>query len=310
MLPVGMGFNDLLGWPAGVQLGRIWDIGAHWGAIHSASDTFDWTKLDSVVEKMEAAGQEITYVIGATPQWLAAAVEPGYASWLGPGSNSIPASIDEFNKFVWQVGTRYKSRIKYYELWNEPQNQQFMWPHDAATFNALANMTRRAKHTLHAVDSDATLLSASMLPRKSSGGMKKARRYLEGLSAFGFPVDALNLHIYPEIGQNASKWDAYLTDALENIRAFPGMPATLSKPSNIWVTESNYGLDPAGKTVIPEADARPLVCETYAIMRRTGVQKLAWYTWERTASIGGLNLVPGSTAWAAIEECAAAPMRV
>ena len=31
-VPVGMGFNDLNDWPAGVQLSRIWDIGAHWGA--------------------------------------------------------------------------------------------------------------------------------------------------------------------------------------------------------------------------------------------------------------------------------------
>ena len=30
-----------------------------------------------------------------------------YAQWLGPGSNCMPSDIDEFNKFVWSVASRY-----------------------------------------------------------------------------------------------------------------------------------------------------------------------------------------------------------
>lgn len=108
-----MGFSDLNDWPSsGVTHVRIWDIGVSWREIHHGVDVYDWSRLDQVVAQAQSIGAKITYVIGATPQWLAKNPnQPYYASWLGPGSNSMPTNIDEFNKFCWNLGTRYAGRI-------------------------------------------------------------------------------------------------------------------------------------------------------------------------------------------------------
>ena len=113
----GMGFTSTDGWPAPGEVtdARIWDIGAAWNQIHLGVDTYDWSRLDSVVAQMEGMGSRITYVIGACPLWLAKYPDnPYYAAWLGPGSNSMPYDIDEFNKFVWNLSTRYQGRIVAY----------------------------------------------------------------------------------------------------------------------------------------------------------------------------------------------------
>lgn len=50
---------------------RIWDIGVTWRDIHLGVDVYDWSRLDAVVGQIEGMGARITYVVGATPQWLA-----------------------------------------------------------------------------------------------------------------------------------------------------------------------------------------------------------------------------------------------
>ena len=90
---IGLGFTGGPGeeYPPEVTHVRIWDQGAHWGAIHTAVDTYDWTLLDQLVDK--AAGKTIVYTIGGCPRWLAKYPDnPHYAPWLGPGSNSMPWS--------------------------------------------------------------------------------------------------------------------------------------------------------------------------------------------------------------------------
>lgn len=105
----GMGFTSLDGWPgSGITHVRIWDIGVSWREIHLGVDVYDWSRLDAVVSQIQSMyGAKITYVIGACPQWLAKYPDqPYYAPWLGPGSNSMPYDMDEFNKFAWNLATR------------------------------------------------------------------------------------------------------------------------------------------------------------------------------------------------------------
>jgi len=125
---VGMGFNNLNNWPAAGSISnvRIWDIGATWRDIHVGVDVYNWDTLDAVVAQIEAVGASPTYVIGSCPQWLAKYPDSTDAApWLGPGSNSMPTDIEEFNKFVWNLASRYAGRIHAYEVWNEPHLKTF-----------------------------------------------------------------------------------------------------------------------------------------------------------------------------------------
>lgn len=286
-----MGFSDTNGWAGGVTNSRVWDIGCSWRDIHLGVDVYNWDRLDAVVNQMQGMGSKVTYVIGATPQWLAKYPnQGGYAPWLGPGSNSMPYSVDEFNKFVWNLATRYAGRISAYEIWNEPQLQDFLAPYDSAELNCLATMTSRAYSTIKSCDPSAMVIAASVLPRQSSGGMSRAKSYLSALQSHGWNVDAFATHIYPDNGVTASGWHDMLVDVKSTI-------ASMGAPSGkIWVTETNYNLlGPA----IPDSQAASLVNATYNYAAQEGVQQVFWYAWNRP-DLGGMYINSGTSAWDAI----------
>lgn len=267
----GMGFTTMDGWPSwGVTHARIWDIGVTWRDIHVGVDTYDWDRLDSVVSQIESIGATITYVIGATPQWLAQNPnQDNAAPWLGPGSNSMPTDIDEFNKFCWSIANRYGGRIGTYEVWNEPQLTDFLYPYDDETLGTLAQMTKRAYSTIKSVSPSSAVLAASVCPRSSSGGMSKASKYLSAMKDKGWNVDGFTVHIYPDTGAGADAWHSMLVDAKSTISSF-GPP----NGGNVLVTETLYNL--LGD-VIPEDQAAGLVNSTYAYAQQEGVPHIDWY---------------------------------
>jgi polysaccharide biosynthesis protein PslG len=290
----GMGFNNLDNWPAAGTLNniRLWDMGVTWRDIHQGVDVYDWSRLDSAVDQIQAMGASATYVIGATPQWLAKYPDQCcYAAWLGPGSNSIPYDIDEFNKFVWNLSARYAGRISSYEVWNEPQLADFLYPYEDSEVNALATMTARAYSTIKSNDGGAMVMAASVLPRASSGGMGRASKYLSALQGKGWNVDGFTTHIYPNIDEGADSWGAMLADAKNTISSMGG-------PGPVWVTETNYNL--LGP-VIPEENAGALINGTYAAAASQGVNVIMWYGWDTTGTLGGLNINHDTVAWNEIQ---------
>ena len=285
---IGMGFTNLdHPWPTEVTHIRIWDIGCTWRDIHTAPDTYNWDRLDAVVAK--AAGRHLTYVIAATPKWLAKHPDqPHFAPWLGAGSNSMPHSVDEFNKFVWQLATRYKGRIKAYEVWNEPQLADFMFPYNDAECNTLATMQQRAYHTIKSIDPAAVVLSASVLPRTSSGGMNKARRYLTALKRKGWNCDAFACHLYPEVGSGAARWKAMLGEVVTTLKA-------LDAPNTkVWITETSFDL------LGPQCEAAAAKQLIQGAYRNAGGRFIYWYAWQRP-DLGGTYIGPDSPAWEAIK---------
>lgn len=273
-------------WPDEATHVRLWDIGVAWCEIHTGPGTYDWARLDELVDR--CGDRHVTYVVAGTPRWLARDPNaPHAASWLGPGSNSMPWSIDAFEQFMKALVRRYAGRIDAYEIGNEPQLADFLWPYDNASVNALATMTQRAYRVIRRADPSAMTLAASVLPRASSGGMTRARRWLSALERKGWPVDAFTTHIYPEPGQGVRRWAAMLADVQATIASF--RPPT----KRLWITETTFGLLGAP---IAEADAAALV---EGAVDAAGGRFIHWYAWDRP-DLGGLRIGPGSAAWAAL----------
>lgn len=286
-----MGFTNLEeAWPVETTHARIWDIGCTWRDIHIAPDTYKWDRLDAVVSKMERMNLNITYCVGATPQWLAKYPNnPHFAPWLGAGSNSMPWSIDEFNKFIWNLSARYRGRIDNYEIWNEPQLADFLYPYDRSELNTLATMAKRAYSTIKANDPNARVLGASILPRKTSGGISKARRYLDAMQTKGYPVDAWTAHIYPEGSVNQGRmWCDYYDQTLNEIRR------RKTGTNRLWITETALGLlsDPIA------ADK----CDQYTNQIYSHMNSFVyWYAWNRP-DLRGATIGFHTPQWQAIKK--------
>ncbi|HEY3290067.1 MAG TPA: hypothetical protein VGK87_08075, partial [Anaerolineae bacterium] len=72
-----------------------------------------WDKYDNIVDLSQKYGLQLIARLSAPPKWAHA----GYADL---GEFGPPAKFDDYADYVAAVVTRYKGRIKYYQLWNEP----------------------------------------------------------------------------------------------------------------------------------------------------------------------------------------------
>ncbi len=285
---LGMGFTYLEGaLPPCTHL-RIWDSGATWNKIHKGPNEYDWSVLDAQVDR--AQGKYITYVIGSTPTWAAKAVQPHYKDWVGgPGSNSVPRNMADFTNFVQQLAQRYKGRIRAYEVWNEPQLVEFFFPY--SDIPTLVGMTVAARNVIRRIDPNALVLSASIIPRPSSGGMRKASLYLRELARHNWPVDGISAHIYPESGRGADRWLELARDMMSTLRRL-GTPTRLMR--RVWVTETLFGL--LGDA---PADMATTVRDMYNGAKQLGITQIYWYAWNRPDLKGSL-LADGSPTFTAI----------
>ena len=271
---------------------RLWDCGITWKDIHMAPGSFNWARMDKLMDEYE--GKHITYVIAATPQWAAADPNaPHAAPWLGAGSNSLPGDPDNsWKPFLSNLSQRYSGRIKAYEIWNEPQLADFMYPWDTKQRNLLAQMTKDASRIIKCNDEAALIGSASVLPRDSSGGMKKAKKYLQALKDKNWcGIDFVATHIYPEPGKGAKRWKAMLEDVQDTMK---DMKCPTKK---IWVTETLYGL--LGDPIATGEKAEQLVKDTYEY---AGGKFVFFYAWNRPDLNAGFLIDHGTATWNAIKE--------
>ena len=274
---------------------RLWDCGVTWKDIHTAPGSFNWARLDKLMDTY--AGKHITYVIAATPQWAASDPNaPHAAPWLGAGSNSLPGDLNaSWKPFVANISQRYKGRINAYEIWNEPQLADFMYPYDTKNQNLLAQMTKDASRIIKGNDPKALIGSASVLPRDSSGGMKRASKYLTALKKKDAKnwcgIDFVACHIYPEPGKGAKRWNALLQEVRDTMKEM-GCPT-----KKVWITETMYGLlsgDP-----IPSEKSADLVKKTYEY---AGGRFIHWYAFSRPDLNAGFVMDHGTAAWEAIKK--------
>jgi hypothetical protein len=288
-MSIGMGITSLEGqWPYNVTWSRIWDIGCHWGAINTAKGVYDWTKLDAVVDRMIGQGMRIIYTIGGAPQWNSSNPNSTtYAPWLGKGSNGLPADQNEFNAFCYALVTRYKGWISAYEMWNEPQLIEFLDPYTPANTDILAQMTKRFYTNAKLWDPDCLVLGAPILPRPTSGGMKKATTYLTSMQTKGWNVDYMTCHIYPKTGEG-DQWTPYLNDVRAKLVEM-GAP----KPRVPWVTETMFNLlgdDPGDAAIAAWTKA------AYDGAKTAGVSVIVWYAWNRP-DLKGPWIFTGTQQW-------------
>lgn len=263
----GLGVLDPADWPTSVPLVRLWDIGVTWRDLNPAPGLFDFDRLDHILTTAQTHGTSaLVYVLGSTPQWAASdPALPGYAPWIGPGSNSAPADLDTWDAYVTAMVRRYAHRIRAWQVWNEPQLRWF-WAHPG--YGRLAELTRRVHRIIKAHDPGLRVLGAPVLPRPSSGGMAKGRKYLEALAVKGWPIDVHTAHLYPEAGYGPPRW----RQLAQSWRR--GLVETRAPRLPHWVTETNFNL---GHGPLPAGTCADWVAKTNTIADAEGIARVIWY---------------------------------
>jgi PKD repeat protein len=251
-------------WPS-VAFGsyRMWDDGTSWALVNPANGVYNWAPIDSWVAKAEQQNVQLLYTFGRTPVW--ASSNPTLSCNYAPGECAPPSDFTYWDNFVTALVTRYKGKIKYYEIWNEP-NQPPFWK---GTTAQLVEMTSRAAGIIHTIDPEAQVGSPAATWTNTT-----AWSWLDGFltAGGGTYLDVIDFHGYT--GNNNAESIFTIIDNVQKVRDAHG----LSLP--MLITEGAWGVN----STIPNEDAQAafLVQRYLLITSRPAIKAYYWYQWDNT----------------------------
>lgn len=265
-------------WPSvgqHIRTVRIWDAdgaagqtGAQWAAIHTGPGVFDWRSLDDHVARARAQGADIVFNLGRCPQWASA--RPNEPSPYGPGQAAEPADLQTWRDWVSAAGTRYAGRIRYWEIWNEPNDASFY----TGTPATLVTLAREAHQILKALDPQNQLVSPSPY----------ALDYLHTYLSLGGGdwADIIGYHFYIIGNEPEVLSESYIPGARVVLETY----GQQNKP--LWDTEAGWFAPPA----LPDDLGAAYVARSYLLNWAAGVARFQYYAWDQVDAGIHLSLPP------------------
>jgi hypothetical protein len=113
-----------------------------------------WVTYDRIVELARSRGIEVIFRIDTSPQWA--------RTWTSK-IETPPQNYGDYADFVAAVVQRYRGRVHYYQIWNEP-NWAFEWGDSVADPYDYVALLKAACLRARAVDPTVVILSASLAP--------------------------------------------------------------------------------------------------------------------------------------------------
>ncbi len=133
--------------------------------LHIDSSGHDaWAKYDQIVDIADELGIEILARLDRAPAWAT----PGFDPTANPSIQAPPTDNTDFAAFAGRLATRYSGRIRFYQIWNEP-NLLGEWggnPPDPSQYLA---MLRTVGHAIRTSDHDAKIVLAGLAPTIETG---------------------------------------------------------------------------------------------------------------------------------------------
>lgn len=141
--------------------------------IHAKGDFVDrrndpagvdaWAKYDNIVDLAEQTDIDIIARLSNPPSWSRALSDEEI------GSLAPPDDFDDFGDFAAAVARRYKGRIHYYQIWNEP-NGNDEWGLGSVDPEAYTELLCLAYEQIKQVDQQAVVLAGALTPTLAMDG--------------------------------------------------------------------------------------------------------------------------------------------
>lgn len=233
-----------------------------WSDINYKEGVYNFNTLDIYVAMMEERNADIIYTLNRTPQW--ASSQPNNTnSTYGPGECAPPTSMTYYDDYVTALVTRYKGKIKFYELWNEAQSS----PMYCGTVQQMVTLAQHAHQIIKAIDPNAQLMSPGVTGGAGPG-------WLDSFLAAGGGnyIDGIAFHGY---------WNQYAEYGVQVVASYRTVMAKYGAVAKLpmYDTEASWG--GMGITGIPSSFAQVgYVAKTYLLQWCMGVSRFVWYMFD------------------------------
>ena len=207
---------------AGITWIRI-DI--NWNQIESTKGNFNFSEVDRVADYAAANGLSIYATIAYTPTWANG----------NEGINYPATNINDWKDFVNNISNRYKYKIKYWGIWNEPNIRDFFAPGKDIF---VQQVLLPAAQTIRAADPTAFIVGPE-LSHKTEAGTEWYFWLKYILANAGEYFDIISHHMYEDLG-------VYLMyELLENSDKFiPAVKQIIQESGQgnkpFWITETGW----------------------------------------------------------------------
>ncbi len=219
-----------------------------------------WEKYDHIVSLAEKYDMELIVRLSNPPAWARAQGD-------AIGSYAPPDNFQDFADFVYTVVSRYKGRVRYYQIWNEP-NIYPEWGEQPVNPEAYTELLKLAATAARQADPNVVIISGALAanieygPRNMSDLVFLERMYRAGAAPY---FDIMAMQGY---GLWSGPTDHRVNPRVTNfsrpmlIRDIMVRYGDANKP--IWISEMNWntapeGVEPRYGRVDEETQARYLV---------------------------------------------------
>jgi len=190
-----------------------------WDGIEEEKDVYDWLFWDDFVRiAVDEYGVTLIPYVCYTPIWNSTGDSTNF--WNHP-----PVDYEQFGKFMYALVSRYKDRIKTWEIWNEP-DIEFFWNGPIEDFVRLYKIGAEA---VRQADPDAVIVL---------GGLAHKVDYLESLFRdfeISPYVDVVNFHSYLET------WDGHpAEDIIDYVHQVAEVVEKYGDNQPLWMAEVGY----------------------------------------------------------------------
>lgn len=245
---------------------RIWDAGTQWADIEKVRGVYDWSKLDKMVH--QAGSRSIMIILGHPPAWAAKDGPDGrQASWMPAGSNRPPKTMAAWKRYVEAVVTRYKGKVKLYQIWNEPADKRFY----SGDLEQIGTICKAAYQVIKKIDKTAKVVSPPLQPRKQAGWSRRGKTIVKSLKSAGYPFDIWSMHIYPQQGEGIEGFIRDCKLVIDELEKHP-------KHNLLWITETNYNLCGVGNPY-PIRKQNVLKKQTEDACQMLDIGRIYWYSY-------------------------------
>ncbi|HEX2987800.1 MAG TPA: cellulase family glycosylhydrolase [Chloroflexota bacterium] len=204
-----------------------------------------WEKYDNIVDLANEYGIQMIVRLDLPPKWAHPNNE-----W----PHTPPENLSDYGDFVYSVVSRYKGKVKYYQLWNEP-NLAIEWGGKEVNANDYVQLLKIGYQRAKEADPDAVIISAALAPTiEESWQALNDQIYLQEMYDAGakdyfdiLSVMAYGLRFGPDDRRLALKDVNFSRPLL--IREIMVKNGDASKP--IWASEMGWNAQPDSTTAEP-----------------------------------------------------------
>jgi hypothetical protein len=239
---------------------RLWDANVAWNELEPKKGDWHFDRLDSYVELAKAHNVDILLTLGKTPTWASA--RPTEASPYGQsGSAAEPQDIEDWKNYIRTVASRYKGKIRHYEIWNEPNLADFF----SGTVRQMLTLAREAYKILKDIDPDVIVVSPSAT---AANGIP----WLESYFSLGGTeyADIIGYHFYV-FADPPEAMVPLIRTVKETMKRYGAGNKAL------WDTEAGWSKP---KLFSSENEAAAYVVRAYILNWAAGVDQFYWYAWD------------------------------